>query len=102
VSADASGTGTGTGAVIDNRPPAVIQTQPPARETVVEQPDTDAPGSSGTTGTEVSLTPIPLGRGFQTVANTVLTIAVGFVALGIFALGGFVFWRMYRRRIDVK
>jgi hypothetical protein len=100
VSADASGTG--TGAVIDNRPPAVIQTQPPARETVVEQPDTDTPRSGSTAGTEVSLTPIPLGLGFQTVANTVLTIAVGFVALGIFALGGFVFWRMYRRRIDVK
>jgi hypothetical protein len=100
VSADASGTGTGV--VIDNRPPAVIQIPPSAPETVVEQPDTDTPRSGGTTGTEVSLTPIPLGLGFQTVANTVLTIAVGFVALGIFALGGFVSWRMYRRRIDVK
>jgi hypothetical protein len=102
VTADASGTD--TGAVIDNRPATVAEAQqPPVREPVVEQPvtesDTPRPGA---TGTEVSLTPIPLGLGFQSVANTVLTIAVGFVALGIFALGGFVFWRMYRRRIDVK
>jgi hypothetical protein len=46
------------------------------------------------------LADIPLGLGFQTVANAVLTLVVGFVALGILILGGFAFWRMYKRRID--
>jgi hypothetical protein len=50
----------------------------------------------------VALTPIPLGLGFQTVANTILTLAVGFVTLGVFILGGFIFWRMYKRRIDTQ
>jgi hypothetical protein len=48
----------------------------------------------------VDLTPIPLGLGFQTVANTVLTIAVGAVAIGVLGIGGFGFYRMYRRRVD--
>jgi hypothetical protein len=71
------------------------------REPVVTPPP-ETPLSDSTTATEVSLTPIPLGLGFQTVANTILTLAVGFVTVGIFILGGFVFWRMYRRRIDAQ
>jgi hypothetical protein len=100
ISTTGIGTGASTGNAIASGP---SQTTPP-RDSVVEQPlsETETPTTGGTTGTEVSLTPIPLGLGFQTVANTVLTIAVGFVALGIFAIGGFIFWRMYRRRIDVK
>jgi hypothetical protein len=65
-------------------------------------PEIDTPLADPTTATEVALTPIPLGLGFQTIANTILTLAVGFVTLGIFILGGLGFWRMYRRRIDVK
>jgi hypothetical protein len=65
-------------------------------------PEIDTPLADPTTATEVALTPIPLGLGFQTVANTILTLAVGFVTIGIFILGGFIFWRMYKRRIDVK
>ncbi|MDR1183710.1 MAG: hypothetical protein LBK67_02815 [Coriobacteriales bacterium] len=72
------------------------------RDTVVTPPEPETPLSDPTTATEVALTPIPLGLGFQTVANTILTLAVGFVTVGIFILGGFIFWRMYRRRIDVK
>jgi hypothetical protein len=72
------------------------------REPVVTPPPPETPLSDPTTATEVSLTPIPLGLGFQTVANTILTLAVGFVTLGIFILGGFIFWRMYRRRIDAQ
>jgi hypothetical protein len=72
------------------------------RDTVVTPPVPETPLSDSTTATEVSLTPIPLGLGFQTVANTILTLAVGFVTLGIFILGGFIFWRMYRRRVDAK
>jgi hypothetical protein len=63
-------------------------------------PEVETPLSDTITASEVALTPIPLGLGFQTVANAVLTLAVGFVALGILILGGFAFWRMYRRRID--
>jgi hypothetical protein len=63
-------------------------------------PEPEAPLSDTVTASEVELTPIPLGLGFQTVANAVLTLAVGFVSVGILILGGFVFWRMYRRRID--
>jgi hypothetical protein len=72
------------------------------RDTVVTPPPPETPLSDSTTATEVALTPIPLGLGFQTVANTILTLAVGFVTLGIFILGGFIFWRMYKRRIDAK
>jgi hypothetical protein len=63
-------------------------------------PEVETPLSDTVTASEVALTPIPLGLGFQTVANAVLTLVVGFVALGILILGGFAFWRMYRRRID--
>jgi hypothetical protein len=72
------------------------------REPTITPPVPETPLSDSTTATEVSLTPIPLGLGFQTVANTILTLAVGFVTVGIFILGGFIFWRMYRRRIDAK
>jgi hypothetical protein len=63
-------------------------------------PEPETPQADSRTATEVAL--IPLGFGFETVANTLLTIAVGFIALGVFVLGGFIFWRMYRRRIDHK
>jgi hypothetical protein len=94
-----TGIGVATGTSIDNRP---SQTLP--RDPAAEQPlsASETPTADGATATEVSLTPIPLGLGFQTVANTILTLAVGFVTLGIFVLGGFIFWRMYRRRIDTK
>ncbi|MDR2587531.1 MAG: hypothetical protein LBC23_04630, partial [Coriobacteriales bacterium] len=81
--------------VVEAEPPSAAQPQQPV-------PEPEPPLADTTTATEVTLTPIPLGLGFQTMANTVLTIIVGFVALGVFALGGFAFWRMYRRRIDVK
>jgi hypothetical protein len=82
------------------QPPATTPpeaTQPSQPEQVAE-PET--PQSDTVTASEVALTPIPLGLGFQSVANAVLTLAVGFVSLGILILGGFVFWRMYKRRID--
>jgi hypothetical protein len=79
-------------------PPETVQTPPESQlERPLSEPET--PLSDTTRATEVSLTPIPLGLGFQTVANTVLTLVVGFVTLGIFILGGFIFWQMYRRRI---
>ncbi|MDR2587720.1 MAG: hypothetical protein LBC23_05625 [Coriobacteriales bacterium] len=84
------------GQLVENRVADTTSSTPQSGQPVTE-PDT--PLSDPTKATEVSLTPIPLGLGFQTAANTVLTLAVGFIALGIFTLGGFVFWRTYRRRI---
>lgn len=82
---------------IDNRP---APSDPPAApETPNSTPDAVPEPSTALTASEVSLTPIPLGLGFDTVANTVLTLTVGFVALAILILGGFVFYRQYRRRI---
>jgi hypothetical protein len=78
-------------------PALATPTEPQPQQT---QPEPETPLSDTTTATEVVLTPVPLGLGFQTVANTVLTLAVGFIALGVFILGGFIFWRMYKRRID--
>jgi hypothetical protein len=81
---------------VDNRP---SQTTQPETQTPTTP---EAPAQEPLTASEVVLTPIPLGLGFQTVANTILTLIVGFVTLGIFILGGVIFWRMYRRRIDMK
>jgi hypothetical protein len=90
--------------------PAPDQVTPqPQSQSAVELPDSETAGaapeplenpeSDTLAATEVVLTSIPLGLGFETVANAVLTIAVAFVALGIMVLSGFVFWRMYRRRV---
>jgi hypothetical protein len=95
---EGEGTGEGT------RPGAAPQDAPqPAEQQATPQqplPEPETPQADSRTATEVAL--IPLGFGFETVANTLLTIAVGFIALGVFVLGGFIFWRMYRRRIDHK
>ena len=80
-------------------PAPAAELPPPATPEAAPGSQTE-PGDDTVTGTEVVFSPIPLGLGFQNMANAVLTITVGFVALAIMALAGFGFWRMYRRRID--
>jgi hypothetical protein len=82
---------------VDNRPAA--SSPQPTQEAVPEEIEPDPVPQDSLLGSEVTLTPVPLGLGFQSVANTILTIAVGAVALGILVVAGFTFWRMYRRRV---
>jgi hypothetical protein len=90
-------TGTGqpiSGMVVEattpNSPDATQQSQPEAKS------DSEKPLAN-----PVSLVPVvPLGLGFQNLANTILTIFVGLAALIVIFLGGFFFYRRYRKRVD--
>jgi hypothetical protein len=102
----ASGSSLGIGASMAQTTPAAStpSAERDAQQSNSAQPQLATPESQGDTPTraiEADITPLvaPLGLGFATVVNTLLTIFVGLAALIVIFGGGFGFWRLYRRRI---
>jgi hypothetical protein len=76
--------------------------EPPSASAPEPEPGPESQASEPTRAIEANITPLepPLGLGFTSVANTLLTILVGLAAIIVNFGGGFGFWRLYKRRIQ--